>query len=593
MRNKGTAGLIACALVWAALACAPALGASDASGANAKAGAAAPPATAVPPAVARLSLIQSGSVVITSTDGKTKTLGTLNAALMPGDAFATTADTGTRAEIQLDGFTSLRLAGGVAGTIASNDAGARRIQITAGLIDLAVLRGGNVATEIVTPMVTLRTHYAGDYRISVDADGSTSATARSGQLDAQPAHGKTSVLVACQTLVARGDPADPTISVRTEIAKDSFDAFNAARDHTLLDALESDTHVPASIAAYDDLDSYGRWTDLASYGDVWVPQQNAGWAPYRDGQWTSQPGYGMTWVGNEPWGWVPYHYGRWLYANGVGWCWYPPALGLSPIWAPGLVGFFGYGSGPLGYSGFGWVPLAPYEAYYPWYPWYLYGGGSKFGGRRYYPPPPAPPRGRHHQGPPEHMHALSTAFHNAQFGGASAVGASAWHEGNFSHPIAVDPRRVGSTVTIVHGRLPVVAAPANAQSTLKRVAPTMSTQSASQGSSQALSGAAPAWQLEFERAASVLSAPNVPAGGGSAASAHPASPVMRSTLPVMRTPGSPGTGTGTTPPVMHGGSPAIHPSDPVMRTSMPVMRDSGPIQTRQSGPSHGSSRPPA
>jgi hypothetical protein len=355
MRTKETAGLLICALVWAALAAAPARSASSAGSAGGDAA----------PGVARLSVIASGSVVLTSGDGKTQIVGTVNAPLMPGDAFAVTG-ANARAEIQLDGFSSLRLGGGADGRIVANDAHARQIRSVGGLVELSVLRGGT-ATEIDTPTVTLRTHYAGAYRIAVDADGTTAVTARSGQLDAIGPH-RTYALVAGQTLEASGPAGDPVIVLKAAVARDAFDDFNADRDRALLGALDGDTHIPASIAGYNDLNAYGTWTSLASYGAVWFPQQSTGWAPYSDGQWSDWGNeYGSTWVGNEPWGWVPYHYGRWIYAGRRGWCWYPPRLGIVPPWAPGLVGFFGYGPGLFGYSGFGWVPLGPNEAYYPWY----------------------------------------------------------------------------------------------------------------------------------------------------------------------------------------------------------------------------------
>ncbi|MEO6835011.1 MAG: DUF6600 domain-containing protein, partial [Candidatus Tumulicola sp.] len=397
-------GLLACLLVWATLAAAPARGASD-------------PA----PGVARLSFIQSGSVVVTH-DGAAAADGTVNAPLVPGDVLAT-ADASTRAEIQLDGFTSVRLGGGVRARIVSNDARRpRQISVTAGLVELAVLRGSDLATEIVAPLVTLRTHYAGDYRISVETDGATSVTVRSGQTDVVTPR-RTYTVVTGQTLIARGDAADPSVVFAKAIPRDSFDDFNGDRDRTLLGALNGDTHVPASIAGYDDLDAYGSWTGVDSYGQAWVPDQSAGWAPYRDGQWSYAGAYGLTWVGNEPWGWVPYHYGRWIYARNR-WCWYPPSLSAVPIWAPALVGFFGYGTGPFGYSGLGWVPLAPGEAYYPAYPWYWYAGIPAVP-RHSYPVPAPPPKRVRHRGPPVRMYPLATAFRNAQFGGASAVGAVA------------------------------------------------------------------------------------------------------------------------------------------------------------------------
>jgi hypothetical protein len=433
MRTKGTAGLPAFLLVWAALANAvPAAAAATSGGAGSGADAA---------HVARVSVLQSGTVSVTRGSGTTAVAATLNAPLLPGDAFATT-DPGTLAEIQLDGFTDLRLGGGVKARIVNNDARARRIEMTSGLLELAVLRGGDLASEIVTPSFTLRTRYAGDYRVSLGSDGTASITPRAGQADVVMQQKIVTTIVAGTTIVVRGPAPDAPAQSHPAVARDSFDEFNAQRDRTLLAALESNTQVPASIAGYDDLGAYGRWTTLASYGHVWVPNdQSADFAPYRNGQWAYVGNDGWTWIGSEPWAWVPYHYGRWLYSAGYGWCWYPPPFGFDPVWAPALVGFFGYGDGPLGFSNFGWVPLAPFEAYLPWYP------GRYYPPRHYHFPPPPPPR--HHR-PPVHVNPLVAAFRNARFGGASAIAASALRDGNFAHPIAVDSSRIGK-VDIVKG----------------------------------------------------------------------------------------------------------------------------------------------
>ena len=539
MQTKGTAGLLVVTLLLAAAAFAPARGAAVDGTAAGDAG-----VSPTPPAVSRLSVIAGGSVVITHGADATHVDGTVNAPLLAGDEFATSA-TDARVEIQLDGVTALRLGSGVRGRIASNDARTRAIEIDAGLVELALLRGSDLATEIVTPALTVRTRYAGNYRISVATDGSTTVVVRRGQADAI-APSKTYSLVAGQTLEARSGAA---VSVRSEIAQIDFDTFSDARDRTLLSALEDDTHLPASIAGYDDLSAYGQWTDVASYGQVWVPQQNADWAPYRDGAWANESGYGMTWVGSEPWGWVPYHYGRWFYVRRFGWCWYPPPFAGLPIWTPGLVGFFGFGSGPLGFSGLGWVPLAPFEPYYPWYPWQWYA----FRGIPVRHPPTRP----------KTMLPLASAFHNAQFGGASTVAAGAWHAGNYAHPVAVDPKRI-SSVTLVHGPLPMAPArpvtrPLASDSVVTRAA------------------SVPAWQAEFQRAASILSVPSMPAlpalpavpGSTRPTSpiAHPTGPKMHGPPPTVRDPS----------PVMRAPAPITHAPPPVTHDPMPITHEPPPI----------------
>jgi Family of unknown function (DUF6600) len=525
MRTRGTVGLLLCALVVAA---SPAA-ARAAAGDNA-----AGPDAGPPPGVARVSVVESGSVVITRHDTGAAVTATVNAPLLPGDGFATAGDE-ARAEIQLDGFTALRLGDAVKARIAANDAQARRIELDAGLLELAVLRGGTLATEIVTPALVVRTKYAGDYRVVVSGS-TTYLTARSGQADAIAPSG-TSTVVAGQTLEAHLVDGRSTVGFRPAIARDGFDAFNDARDQTLLSALDNNTHVPASIAGYDDLNDYGSWTNVASYGEVWVPDQTADFAPYRDGEWSYAGSYGWTWVGGEPWGWVPYHYGSWIYARSIGWCWYPPPIGIVPVWAPGLVAFFGYGFGPYGYSGYGWVPLAPYEPYIPWYPWQWWYAGGRFP-HRPLPPPPPPPK-HHRPGPPKRMHPMDE-YRNVQFGGATTIGAAAWREGNFTRAVAADPARLES-VTAVRERVPMKPTPANLQFASPVRAPETATRMM------------PAWQTEFEHAAQMLSAP--------ATLRLPQLPPGMA-APVMHAPGQHAPQTHTAPPGSHSAPPGTHAIPP-------------------------------
>lgn len=123
--------------------------------------------------------------------------------------------------------------------------------------------------------------------------------------------------------------------------------------------------------AEDDLDEYGSWVYVSSYGrHVWRPYVSVGWRPYYDGYWHSGPTGSLVWVSYEPWGWVPYHYGRWAWAPGYGWVWMP-GYGYSPAWV-----YWMYGPSYIGWSPAGW-----YDCYNPYYPWAYrpYGGRGHFG----------------------------------------------------------------------------------------------------------------------------------------------------------------------------------------------------------------------
>jgi hypothetical protein len=403
----------------------------------------------IPPGVARISVLASGTVLLTRS-GKTKTpvTGSVNMPVFAGD-YVSTTDADTLAELQLDGYTALRLSGGVQLRVAANDAKTREIDLAQGLVELAVLHPDGGVSEVVTPNVVVRALKPGDYRIWVSTDGQTSVTSRRGDADLVTPHGTFDVADG-KTILVRGDADSPSLDSVDKVANDAFDDFNHNRDRALFAAINENTSVPSDIASYDDLDKYGRWADVAPYGQSWIPNQSSDWAPYRDGTWVWGASYGWTWVGNEPWGWLPYHYGSWFYASGYGWCWYPPSLSIAPVWVPAFVAFFDYGSGPYG---FGWVPLAPYESFYPWYPWYWgwYNPWPRW--QRSFPPPPPPPPSHQHHGPIR-MHPIATKYRNAAFGGASTFDARKVHDGMRPAPIRFDPGRF-ATVTIRHDSQPV------------------------------------------------------------------------------------------------------------------------------------------
>ncbi|MGA8474160.1 MAG: DUF6600 domain-containing protein [Candidatus Cybelea sp.] len=406
------------------------------------------------PGVARVSVIQ-GSAVVQRGDSQTQTAAVRNAPLLPGDYISTGAT--SRAELQFDGFTAVRLGGNVQARITNNDPNNRQMQLADGTAEIGLVRGGQ-PIQIDTPSATVRAQDVGDYRISIGKDGSSWVTVRRGRVDVVTPQ-RTYTLEQGRTLIARGSASNPSITYTSAVGFDSFDDFNAKRDQTMTAALNASPNLNPSIAGYDNLDAYGQWQDVAGYGQAWVPDQSADWAPYRDGSWTWEGGYGWTWVGNEPWGWAPYHYGRWFYANGYGWAWYPPAYGYGyNTWSPALVGFFGFGVGVsigFGYPNLGWCPLAPYESYYPWYPgwawtgfgwgWPGYGyggygyGGGFYGGTRIV-----------------NVTNIYNTYRNFRHGGASGTGFGRFQHGTISgHTVAVTSGSLHGHVGTIHGAVPV------------------------------------------------------------------------------------------------------------------------------------------
>src|SRR5207244_10730950 len=77
---------------------------------------------------------------------------------------------------------------------------------------------------------------------------------------------------------------------------DVSDQWNDARTDHLLESVSA-RYVPPDVYGVDDLDHYGTWRVVQTYGPVWVPEAvTPGWVPYSTGRWISDPHYGWTWV---------------------------------------------------------------------------------------------------------------------------------------------------------------------------------------------------------------------------------------------------------------------------------------------------------
>jgi len=150
---------------------------------------------------------------------------------------------------------------------------------------------------------------------------------------------------------ARVEPANPSRFVLDrESPATELDRWSGERDQVLANATSA-LHVIERYGVAD-LDTAGEWVATDSFGTVWKPKTNDGWAPFRDGRWRWYNGLGYTWVSADAWGWLPYHYGRWARTPELGWFWVP---NVSQVFKPGDVYWL---RGP---QFVGWGPLAPGE----------------------------------------------------------------------------------------------------------------------------------------------------------------------------------------------------------------------------------------
>jgi hypothetical protein len=117
----------------------------------------------------------------------------------------------------------------------------------------------------------------------------------------------------------------------------------------LAQRVEADTEVSLNFF-YDNLSPYGNWIEVGDYGYCFQPSvavDNVDWRPYADGYW-AYTDVGWTWVSYEDFGWATYHYGRWSNLADYGWVWVP-----GYEWGPAWV------SWRTGGDYIGWAPLPP------------------------------------------------------------------------------------------------------------------------------------------------------------------------------------------------------------------------------------------
>ncbi|MGB2899612.1 MAG: DUF6600 domain-containing protein, partial [Candidatus Acidiferrum sp.] len=303
---------------------------------------------------------------------------TVNRPMTAGDSLWT--GNGSRAEMHI-GSTAIRVGGQTSVSFLNLDDRTVQIQLNSGTINLRVrnLYRGDVF-EVDTPNLAFTVLRSGDYRITVDPQGSfTSITLRDGQ--GQVNGGGQAFLVDRDSQVQVSGTDYISYDIYDLPGRDTFDRWSYTRQ-LREERSRSARYVSPELTGYEDLDQYGTWRTDRTYGQVWVPTRvSRNWAPYRQGHWAWVDPWGWTWVDDAPFGFVTSHYGRWAhvdndrYSGGGGWAWVPPrrearqdVSAPRPVYSPALVTFVGdsnssrdFGNG----GGVAWFPLAPGEVYVP------------------------------------------------------------------------------------------------------------------------------------------------------------------------------------------------------------------------------------
>ena len=332
-----------------------------------------------PGSVARLNLMEGGvsflpAELAGSGDVNAWTPAIANRPLTSGDRLWA----GPRARTELHvGSTTLRMNEQTSLDFLTLDDNVTQLRLGQGTLRLRVrtlFQGQRL--EIDTPNLAFVINKPGDYRIDANPGSDTSrVVAQSGGGAIYGDSGIPLNLGNQQQGSFTGTdlaPAAPGASVQ-----DSFDAWAIARDQREEQSVSA-RYIPREIVGYQQLDSYGDWSQDPSYGAVWLPRaMPTNWAPYRAGHWSWISPWGWTWIDDAPWGFAPFHYGRWAQI-GPRWAWVPGRPEPRPVYAPALVAFVGGGIGAATWNislgaglpprpGVGWFPLAPGEAFRPAY----------------------------------------------------------------------------------------------------------------------------------------------------------------------------------------------------------------------------------
>jgi uncharacterized protein DUF6600 len=302
---------------------------------------------------------------------------TVNRPMTAGDSLWT--GNGSRAEMHI-GSTAIRVGGQTSVSFLNLDDRTVQIQLNSGTINVRVrnLYRDDVF-EVDTPNLAFTLLQRGDYRITVDPDGSfTTITLRDGQ--GQINGGGQAFLVDGGSQVQVSGTDYISYDIYDLPGRDSFDQWSYNRE-LREGRSRSARYVSPELTGYEDLDQNGTWRTDRTYGPVWVPTHVArDWAPYRDGHWAWVDPWGWTWVDDAPSGFVTSHYGRWAHVNndaygGGGWVWVPPhreanqdVYAQRPVYSPALVIFVGNSNSSRDFGnggGVAWIPLAPGEVYVP------------------------------------------------------------------------------------------------------------------------------------------------------------------------------------------------------------------------------------
>ncbi|MGB9128265.1 MAG: DUF6600 domain-containing protein, partial [Thiobacillus sp.] len=292
-----------------------------------------------------------------------------NLALAEGDALYTGA--GANFEVQFGSRSFVRADENSQLSLLQQEARLIQFKVTGGRVsfDMRSMEADDTV-EVSTPDAVFVIRHPGYYRVEVGSRDTHFITRRGGEATAITADGRSlSIYPSEDIVVTAGDPVK--VATYAAPAPDDWDRWNDARSDRIGDSASA-RYLPPDVYGAEELDHYGHWRVVPTYGAVWIPYGvSVGWVPYSTGYWVWDPFYEWTWVDDAPWGWAPFHYGRWVYINGY-WAWAPGPVVRRPVYSPALVAFMIRDGDvsvrlSIGLPGVWWVALSWGEPVLPWW----------------------------------------------------------------------------------------------------------------------------------------------------------------------------------------------------------------------------------
>ena len=305
-----------------------------------------------------------------------------NLALAEGDALYTGND--ANFEVQFDSRSFVRADANSQLSLVEQEEHRIQFTVTSGRVsfDMRSLAVDDTV-EVSTPNAVFVIEHPGYYRVEVDSRDTHFITRRGGEATVITADGRSlSIYPSEDIVVTAGDPVK--VATYAAPAPDAWDRWNDERSDRIGEPISA-RYLPPDVYGAEELDHYGHWRVVPTYGSVWIPYGvSAGWVPYSTGYWVWDPYYEWTWVDDAPWGWAPFHYGRWVYIDGF-WAWAPGPVVRRSVYSPALVAFMIRDHDvsariSVGLPGLWWVALSWGEPVLPWWRHHRYRGHPRWDG---------------------------------------------------------------------------------------------------------------------------------------------------------------------------------------------------------------------